>query len=58
MSEEMFLEIIADAGLDAHRRLQIIRGAGTIQRSSVLMGVPETHYLKCVVLRVVDCRLE
>jgi 23S rRNA (cytosine1962-C5)-methyltransferase len=54
MSEEMFLEIIADAGLDAHRRLQIIEVRGQSSDHPVLMGVPETHYLKCVLLRVVE----
>lgn len=54
MSEQMFLEIIADAGLDAHRRLQIIEVRGQAGDHPVLMGVPETHYLKCVVLRALD----
>jgi 23S rRNA (cytosine1962-C5)-methyltransferase len=53
MSEQMFLEIIADAGLDAHRRLQIIEVRGQSSDHPVLMGVPETHYLKCVIVRVV-----
>ena len=51
MSEELFLEIIADAGLDARRRLQIIEVRGQASDHPVLMGVPETHYLKCVMLR-------
>jgi 23S rRNA (cytosine1962-C5)-methyltransferase len=54
MSEEMFLEIIADAGLDARRRLQIVEVRGQATDHPVLMGVPETHYLKCVVLRVLE----
>jgi 23S rRNA (cytosine1962-C5)-methyltransferase len=53
MSEQLFLEIIADAGLDAHRRLQIIEVRGQSSDHPVLMGVPETHYLKCVIVRVV-----
>ena len=54
MSEQMFLEIIADAGLDAHRRLQIIEVRGQASDHPVLVGVPETHYLKCVMVRVVE----
>ncbi|HKP37306.1 MAG TPA: class I SAM-dependent rRNA methyltransferase [Pyrinomonadaceae bacterium] len=54
MSEEMFLEIIAAAALDARRRLQIIEVRGQSSDHPVLLGVPETHYLKCVVVRVLE----
>jgi 23S rRNA (cytosine1962-C5)-methyltransferase len=53
-SEEMFLGIIADAAVDARRRLQIIEKRGQSSDHPVLLGVPETHYLKCVIARVVD----
>jgi 23S rRNA (cytosine1962-C5)-methyltransferase len=54
MSEEMFMETIADAALDAHRRVQIIERRGQSSDHPVLLGVPETHYLKCVILRVIE----
>jgi 23S rRNA (cytosine1962-C5)-methyltransferase len=54
MSEEMFLDIIAHAALDARRRLQIIEKRGQSSDHPVLLGVPETHYLKCVIARVVE----
>ena len=54
VNEEMFLAIVADAALDAHRRLQIIERRGQSPDHPVLMGVPETHYLKCVIARVVS----
>jgi 23S rRNA (cytosine1962-C5)-methyltransferase len=54
ISEEMFLGIIADAALDAHRRLQIIEKRGQSSDHPVLLGVPETHYLKCVIARVME----
>lgn len=54
MSEEMFLEIIAEAALDAHRRLQIVEVRGQASDHPVLLGVPETHYLKCVIARVIE----
>ncbi len=54
MSEEMFLEIIADAALDAHRRVQLIEKRGQSSDHPVLLGVPETHYLKCVIARVIE----
>jgi len=54
MSEQMFLDIIAGAALDAHRRVQIIEKRGQSSDHPVLLGVPETHYLKCVLARVVE----
>lgn len=54
MSEEMFLDIIADAALDARRRVQIIEKRSQSTDHPVLLGVPETHYLKCVIARVIE----
>jgi 23S rRNA (cytosine1962-C5)-methyltransferase len=54
MREEMFLEIIADAALDARQRLQIIEVRGQSSDHPVLLGMPETHYLKCVIAKVID----
>jgi 23S rRNA (cytosine1962-C5)-methyltransferase len=54
MREEMFLEIIASAALDARQRLQIIEVRGQSSDHPVLLGVPETHYLKCVIAQVID----
>ena len=54
MSEEMFMDIIADAALDARRRVQIIERRGQSSDHPVLLGVPETHYLKCLIARVVE----
>jgi len=54
MTEELFLDIIAEAALDAHRRVQIVERRGQASDHPVLLGVPETHYLKCVIARVVD----
>ena len=54
MHEEMFLEVIEAATLDARRRLQIVEVRGQSSDHPVLLGVPETHYLKCVIARFVD----
>jgi 23S rRNA (cytosine1962-C5)-methyltransferase len=54
MQQEMFLEIIREAALDARRRLQIVEVRGQSSDHPVLMGVPETHYLKCVIARVIE----
>ena len=54
IQQEMFLEIIHEAALDARRRLQIVEVRGQSSDHPVLMGVPETHYLKCVIARVIE----
>ena len=54
MSEAMFLDLIAQAAMDARRRLQIIEKRGQASDHPVLLGVPETHYLKCVIARVLE----
>ncbi len=54
LSEEMFLDIIAEAALDARRRVQIIEKRGQSGDHPVLLGMPETHYLKCYILRVLE----
>jgi 23S rRNA (cytosine1962-C5)-methyltransferase len=53
LSEEMFEEIVLDAANDAGRRLQVLERRGAGRDHPVLMGVPETRYLKCLILRVI-----
>jgi 23S rRNA (cytosine1962-C5)-methyltransferase len=54
MSEEMFLGLIAEAANDAHRRVQIVEKRTQSSDHPILLGMPETYYLKCVLLRVVE----
>jgi 23S rRNA (cytosine1962-C5)-methyltransferase len=54
MSEEMFLELIMKSAQDAHRKVQLLEKRGQSHDHPVLLGVPETYYLKCMILRVVD----
>lgn len=54
MSEQMFLEIIADAARDARRRVQLVEKRMQASDHPVLFGMPETYYLKCVIARVLD----
>lgn len=51
VSEELFLEILAQAAIDAHRRVQVIEKRTQASDHPVLVGVPETYYLKCVIAR-------
>jgi 23S rRNA (cytosine1962-C5)-methyltransferase len=54
MSEEMLLAVIADAAVDARCRLQLVEKRMQASDHPVLLGVPETYYLKCVIVRVLD----
>lgn len=53
VTEDLFLEIVGQAALDAHRRVQVIEKRMQASDHPVLLGMPETYYLKCVIARVV-----
>jgi 23S rRNA (cytosine1962-C5)-methyltransferase len=48
---EMFEETVLDAARDAGRPAQVLERRGPGRDHPELMGVPETRYLKCLVLR-------
>jgi len=52
MSEAMLLEIVAEASLDAGRSVRVLERRTQSQDHPILLTVPETHYLKCVILQV------
>ena len=52
VAEDLFLEIVDQAANDAHRRVQIIEKRMQASDHPVLLGMPETYYLKCVITRV------
>ncbi|HEX8180266.1 MAG TPA: class I SAM-dependent rRNA methyltransferase [Pyrinomonadaceae bacterium] len=54
MSEQMFQELLAAAAADARRRVQLVERRIQARDHPVLVGVPETLYLKCLIARVVD----
>jgi len=51
-SEEMLEEVILDAARDAGRPAQVLERRGAARDHPVLLGVPETRYLKCLVVRL------
>jgi 23S rRNA (cytosine1962-C5)-methyltransferase len=53
VSEADFLEIIAAAALDARRTVTVVERRTQSRDHPILLTVPETHYLKCLILRVV-----
>jgi 23S rRNA (cytosine1962-C5)-methyltransferase len=50
LSEAMLLEIVASASIDAGRPLRVLERRTQSQDHPILMTVPETHYLKCLIL--------
>ena len=53
VSEAMLLELTAQASLDANRTLRVLERRTQAQDHPILLTVPETHYLKCLVLEVI-----
>jgi len=53
LSEAEFLEIVAAAAVDSGRRLRVLERRTQAQDHPILLTVPETHYLKCLILEVV-----
>ena len=52
VSESDLLELVASAALDAHRTAVVVERRMQSRDHPVLLTVPETHYLKCLILRV------
>ncbi len=52
VSTSDFLEVIADAARDAHRSLRLLENRGQSKDHPVLLNVPETSYLKCLIFYV------
>jgi 23S rRNA (cytosine1962-C5)-methyltransferase len=52
--EDTFAEVIHDASVDSHTPVTIVEKRMQGRDHPVLVGVPETYYLKCFVLRRVE----
>src|SRR3984885_20858 len=52
VSQTNFLEMLADAALDARRTLRLIEVRGQAKDHPVLLNVPETASLKCIIAHV------
>jgi 23S rRNA (cytosine1962-C5)-methyltransferase len=53
LSEAALLEIVAEASLETHRKLRVLERRTQSQDHPILLTVPETHYLKCLILQVI-----
>jgi 23S rRNA (cytosine1962-C5)-methyltransferase len=53
LTEAALLEIVASASLDTNRKLRVLERRTQSQDHPILLTVPETLYLKCLILEVV-----
>jgi len=53
-TESLFLSVIEESANDAGRRVQLIEKRTQSSDHPILLGMPETYYLKCVVLKVIE----
>jgi 23S rRNA (cytosine1962-C5)-methyltransferase len=49
VSEAEFLEMLGTAAADVGRRIRVLEKHGASRDHPVLLNVPETAYLKCVI---------
>ena len=52
VSNADLLEVIASAGQDSHRIIRILENRGQAKDHPSVLGIPETAYLKCLILAV------
>jgi 23S rRNA (cytosine1962-C5)-methyltransferase len=54
ISEPLFLQILAEAATDAKRAVAVIDRRTQAKDHPILLTMPETHYLKCLIVRVLE----
>ncbi len=54
VSEAMLLQIVAEAALDAGKTVRVLERRTQAADHPILLTVPETHYLKCLILEVLE----
>jgi 23S rRNA (cytosine1962-C5)-methyltransferase len=52
MTEEMLLAIVAEAAANARRSARLLEARGQARDHPIHPGMPETRYLKCLILEV------
>ena len=52
VSEQDFLDVLNEAAQDAHRSVRVLEKRTQAKDHPILLGVPETFYLKCVIAAV------
>lgn len=54
ITEALFLQIIAEAANDARKIIAVVERKTQAEDHPILLTMPETHYLKCLILRVLS----
>jgi 23S rRNA (cytosine1962-C5)-methyltransferase len=54
ISEPLFLQILAEAATDARRSVAVVERRTQAKDHPILLTMPETHYLKCCIIRVLE----
>ncbi|HTZ98919.1 MAG TPA: class I SAM-dependent rRNA methyltransferase [Candidatus Aquilonibacter sp.] len=54
ISEPLFLQILAEAANDARKSIVVAERRTQAQDHPILLTMPETHYLKCMIVRVLE----
>ena len=52
VSEQDFADVLNEAAQDAHRSVRVLEKRTQAKDHSILLGVPETYYLKCFILSI------
>jgi 23S rRNA (cytosine1962-C5)-methyltransferase len=53
VSEQDFFAVLNEAAQDAHRSVRVLEKRTQAKDHPILLGIPETYYLKCFVLSVI-----
>jgi 23S rRNA (cytosine1962-C5)-methyltransferase len=52
ISEPLFLQVLAEAAIDARKTVTVVERRTQARDHPILLTMPETHYLKCMIVRV------
>lgn len=54
ITEPLFLQIVAEAANDSKRNVVVVERRTQAKDHPILLTLPETHYLKCLIVKVIE----
>jgi 23S rRNA (cytosine1962-C5)-methyltransferase len=54
VTEPLFLQLLAEAATDARKNIAVVERRTQAQDHPILLTMPETHYLKCLIVKVLE----
>jgi 23S rRNA (cytosine1962-C5)-methyltransferase len=54
VTEPLFLQLLAEAATDARKNVVVVERRTQAQDHPILLTMPETHYLKCLIIKVLE----